>query len=212
MKLNQKITLALGLLAAGAGYAQTNATTTSTTGGGLLGQRYTELSFGVDNVKHLSTDGYSVGASANNPIVPGQIDAGAGYSYSWIGGALKGHANTIGTYVTAYAPLSGVKPFVSAALGYQWTSLKFGLGDDQAIWGGAIGVEIPAGVVTLTPRLSYADDFEGSRRSSQAWTASVEANYWFSKTSAVFGSIGHTDARRSPVDSWNYEVGLRARF
>lgn len=212
MKLTKKITFALGLLATGVSYAQSSAPTTTSTGHGLLGHRYTELVFGVDDVKHISTHGYSVGASANNPIVPGKVDAGAGYTYSWIGGALKGHANTLTTYATAYAPLSGVKPFASAALGYQWTSLKFGQGDEQAIWGAAIGVEIPAGIVTLTPRLTYQDDFEGTPRSSQAWTASVEANYWFNQNSAVFGSIGHSDVRRSPVDAWSYQIGLRARF
>jgi hypothetical protein len=215
MKLTKKITLALGLLATGVGYAQTTAATPATTsnaGYGLLGHRYTELSVGVADVKHYSQHGYSVGASANNPVIPGVLDAGAGYAYSWIRGGAKGHANTIGTYATAYAPLGGVKPFVSAALGYQWTSAKFGMGNDEAIWGGAIGVEIPVGAITITPRISYSDDFEGTPRSSQAWTTSVEANYWFKKDSAVFGSIGHTDARRSPVDSWNYEVGLRARF
>lgn len=207
MNLTKKITLALGLLAAGVSYAQTPAAN----GQGLLGQRYTELSFGVQDIKHVSNNGYSLSAGANNPLIPGKLDAGAAYSYSWIRGPFKGHANTIGGYANAYAPLNGVKPFVGAGLGYQWVSSRAG-SDDQGLWGLVAGVEIPAGVVTITPRISYADDFEGTRKSSQEWTYAVEANYWFSKTSAVFGSIGKTDVRQSPIDSWNYEVGLRARF
>lgn len=211
MKLTKKIILAFGVLATGAGYAQTATSTTSTTttGSGLLGHRYTELSLGAENIDHLSNHGYSVGASANNPIVPGVLDAGASYSYSWIRGPLKGHANTIGAHATAYTALAGVRPFATAALGYQWTSARFGAGDDEAIWGAAIGVEIPAGVVTVTPRISYGDDFDSD---SRAWTTSVEVNYWYSRTSAVYTSLGRTDVRRSPFDSWNWEIGLRARF
>ena len=28
----------------------------------------------------------------------------------------------------------------------------------------------------------------------------------------IVASIGKTDVRRSPVDSWNYEIGLRMKF
>jgi hypothetical protein len=205
MKLTKTINLALGLLAAvSVSKAQTPAPV------GLLGTQYTELSFGLTDIKHFSDNGYDVGAAANTPLIPGKLDGGATYSYSWIRGPFKGHANTIGGYSTAYTVLNGVKPFVGAGLGYQWTN--FGVSDDQALWGGTAGVEIPAGAVTITPRVNYADDFKNSRESSQAWTFQVEANYWFNKTSAVFGSVGKTDLRRSSLDSWNYVVGLRGRF
>ncbi|MGH7944989.1 MAG: porin [Opitutaceae bacterium] len=209
MNLTKNITLALGLLSAGVSHAQT----TPAGGEGLLGHRYTELSFGLQDLKHVSDHGYSVGASANNPLIPGVLDAGASYSYSWIRGPFRGHANTVGGYAIAYAPFNGVKPFVGAGLGYQWTSFSFGGSDDQALWGLTAGVEFPAGPrVTITPRINYADDFEASRNSTQAWTYQVEANYWFNSKSAVFGSVGKSDVRRSPIDSWNYEIGLRARF
>ena len=211
MKLTKKITFTIGVVAAGVSYAQTPAASTS--GDGLLGHRYTELSVGIQNIDQLSDHGYSVGASANNPIVPGVLDAGAAYSYSWIRGPFKGHANTIGAYTTAYAPLHGVKPFAGAALGYQWTSFRFVGSDDQALWGLTAGVEIPAGPgLTITPRINYADDFESSRNSSQQWTYEVEANYWVNRSTAAFVSLGKSDVNRSPLDSWNFEVGLRARF
>jgi hypothetical protein len=210
MNLTKKITLALGLAAGAASYAQTTPATTATNG--LLGHRYTEISFGLEDIKHFSDHGYSLGASANNPIIPGKLDAGASYSYSWINGALKGHANTVGAYATAYLPLRGVKPFVGTALGYQWSSFRWVGSDEKALWGATTGVEIPAGPVTLTPRISYVDDFEGSRESTQAWDFQVEANYWFNQKSAVFASIGKSEVVRSSVDSWNYTIGLRARF
>ena len=208
MKLT-KITLAISALTASLGYAQSPAE--SRFGQGLLGERYTELGFGLDDIRHVSNNGYTVEASANNPLVRGLLDAGASYSYSWIHGAFRGHANTVGAYATAYSRFEGVKPFLSSALGYQWTSTRFG-SDEQTLWGLATGVEIPAGVVTVTPRISYADDFENTRTSSQAWTFQTEVNYWVNRTTALFGSIGKTDVRRSSIDSWNYQFGLRARF
>jgi len=209
MKLTTKTILALGILAGGVSFAQTPAD--ARLGNGLLGERYSEFNFGVQDIKHVSNHGYDVGASANNPLLAGVLDAGASYSYSWIRGAFNGHANTIGAYATAYTALQGVKPFVSSALGYQWVSSRFG-SDEQTLWGLSTGVEIPAGVATITPRISYADDFEGSRASSQQWTFAVEANYWFNKRSSVFGSIGKSDILHSSLSSWNYEIGLRSRF
>jgi hypothetical protein len=149
MKLANTTVIALALLANVAAHAKTTTTMAPepTTGAGRLGHRYTELSFGFENVDHLSAHGYSVGA-----------------------------------------------------------------GDDEAIWGAAVGIEIPAGIVTITPRISYPDDFDGSARGSKTWTGSVEANYWYSRTSAVYTSLGRTDVRHSPYDSWNWEIGLRARF
>lgn len=207
MKLTKKMILTAGLFAAGVSFAQT-----STNSGGLLGQRYAELGFGVQDIKHISPKGYSLSASANTPVVANQLDAGASYDYSWIGGAFRGHANTIGGYATAYKALAGVKPFVSAALGYQWTNVRFVGSDDQALWGLAAGVEIPAGLVTITPRIAYADDFESSRNSSQALTYSVEASHWYNAKTAVFAGVGYTDNHRSSIDSWNYSVGVRVKF
>ena len=209
MNLTKKITLALGVLAAGsASYAQRPAASAM----GLLGTQYTELSIGLDDIKHVSDHAYSAGVAANTPLIPGKLDGGASYSYSWIRGPFSGHANTIGGYTTAYTVLNGVKPFVGAGLGYQWSSSTFGGSDDQTLWGATAGVEIPAGVVTITPRVIYADDFNNSRESSQQWSYQVEANYWFNAKSAVFGSIGKTDVRHTSFDSWNYQIGLRARF
>jgi len=208
MNLTKNIALAISLLAAAAGNAQTPAGNS-----GLLGTRYTELSFGLQDIKHLSDHGYAAGALANNPLIPGVLDAGASYSYSWIRGPFRGHANTVGAYANAYVPFNGVKPFAGAGLAYQWTSFTFGGSDDQGLWGLTAGVEIPAGPgLTFTPRVNYGDDFESSRNSTQVWTFQVEGNYWFSASSAVFASIGKSEVRRSSLDSWNYEIGLRARF
>ena len=97
----------------------------------------------LQDIKHVSDHGYSVGAEANNPLIPGVLDAGASYSLQLDPRRRSdGHANTIGAYATAYAPFNGVKPFVGAGLGYQWTS--FALRQRRAgLWGLTAGVEIP---------------------------------------------------------------------
>ena len=115
MKLTTKTILALGLLAGGVSFAQTPAD--ARLGTGLLGERYSDFNFGLQDIKHVSDHGYDVGASANNPLIAGVLDAGASYSYSWIRGAFSGHANTIGAYATAYTALSSADRRVRANIG-----------------------------------------------------------------------------------------------
>lgn len=215
MKLNQKITLTLGLLAAGTvGYAQPSSApaVAPTAPSGLLGQQYTEVSFGLQDIKGVDAYGQTLFVGANTPYLPGKLDAGGGYSYSWIGGANNGHANTVTGYARAYAPMKGVKPFVTAGLGWAWTNTRFGGSVDKGLWGSAVGVEIPVGTLTVTPKINYGDDFEGSKTSVQAWTYSVEANCWLNSRTAVFASIGYVDVNHSSTESWSYVIGLRGKF
>ena len=206
MNLSKKTILALGVLVAGVSFAQT--TQTGTTPVGLLGQSFSEIHVGASDIKNFSKDQYGLGVAANVPVTP-YLDLGAGYDYGWIRGI--GHANTVNGTATAYTTFNGVKPFVSAGLGYQWTR-AYGNSDDQGIWGGAVGVEIPVASFTLTPRIAYVDDFEAPRKSSQQTTYEVEGNLWVTKTAAVFASVGYTDVNRTSDDSWNYTVGARFKF
>lgn len=208
MNLTKKTILALGFLAvAGASYAQT-ATSANGTPTGLLGQSYSEVSFGVSDIKHYSKDQNSLGVSANVPITP-YLDVGAGYSYDWFHAA--GHSNTINSTATAFTTYNGVKPFVGVGLGYQWQTWQGGR-DNQAVWAGAVGVEIPVYVVTLTPRIVYSDDFRNASRSTQQTSYGVEANYWVTKTTAAFAGVDYVDVRNSSRDAWTYTVGARFKF
>lgn len=207
MNLTKKTILALGLLAvAGATYAQT--ATTESVPSGLLGQSYSEARFGVSDIKHFSKDQYSLGIGANVPVTP-YLDLGAGYDYGWIRGL--GHFNSVAGTATAYTTWNGVKPFVGAGVGYQWVRAS-GFRDNQSLWGLSTGVEIPAGALVVTPRIVYADDFRGTNRSSQQTSYEVEANYWVSRTLAVFGSVGYSDVKHTNVDSWDYTIGARFKF
>ena len=112
---------------------------------------------------------------------------------------------------TAYTTFNGVKPFVTGGVGYQWSRAS-GFSNDQALWGGAVGVEIPVASFTLTPRIAYVDDFESPRMSSQQTSYEVEANYWISPRTSVFASVGYTDVNRTNIDSWDYSIGARFKF
>jgi hypothetical protein len=209
MKLTQKITFALGLLAAA---SASIAQTTTSRAQGLLGQRYVDLGFGVQDADQLSDHLYTVGASVNMPLLPNAADVGFGYAYSRFRGPIRANGNAIGGNLRLYAPLQGVKPFVGLNVGWQWTSIRGFDDDDYGFWGAAAGVEIPLGAFTLTPRVGYADDFENTENSSQDWTYELEANYWFSNTAAAYASVGKTDGRRGSIDTWNYRAGVRFRF
>lgn len=212
MNLTKKMTLAAGLLVAAAGYAQTTATSSSSNPHGLLGTRYAELNFGVQDVKFIRDHAYGVGASVNTPVVPGAFDAGLTYAYNWIRGPVRAHANTFGGYGIFYVPAGGVKPFVGAGVGWQWLDTRGFSSEDQGVWGATAGVEIPLGRFTLTPRVAYADDFENSVNSSQEWRWSAEGNYALNQSTAVFASLGRSDVARSPARSWDYGLGVRVKF
>jgi hypothetical protein len=209
MKLSNKITLALGLLLAGATHAQTTATTsTPTTGPGLMGQRYAEFGSGVHDFK-LAGDATLLGVGANLPVVPSLLDAGVTYSYDWTHGSPRTHHHTFGASATIYAPLNGVKPFVGIGAGWQTHRHN---SDDQGIWNASAGVEIPAGDFTLTPRVTYASDFEAPGVRMEQWNWAVEANYWANAKAGVFAAVGRSDLLHRSERSWNYQIGVRVRL
>jgi hypothetical protein len=209
MNLTKKMILALGVVVAGASFAQTAQTTsTSAAPVGVLGQSYSEVSFGLTDIQHTSKNQYDLGVAANVPVSP-YLDLGAGYTYSWMHSA--GHANSVFGGATAYTTYNGVKPFVGAALGYQWENYG-SYRNDQASWGAAAGVEIPVSVITVTPRIVYSDDFRGKSRSYQQWSYGAEANYWVTKTAAVFASADYVDAQHTNVDAYAYTIGARFKF
>ncbi len=208
MNLIKKTSLALGLIAAaGVSYAQ-NATASN----GLLGQRFAEISYVTSDLDSTADYGHDASVSVNLPLTKA-LDVGAGYTYSWLTGGPSLHGNSLYTYATAYTALDGAKPFVSAAVGYTWASLPFGLGDDDWSWNVSAGVEIPFGAFTVTPKITYADDFNGKvGNSDDVWVYSVEANYWLNAKTAVFGSAGRVDQHRSSADAWTFGAGVRFKF
>ena len=206
MNLTKKITLALGLLVAGTSFAQ------ETSSNGLLGQRYAEFNFSfieTDNVSKLS---YEPGLRVNLPLIANQVDVGATYDYARLRGPLRGHANSLSTYAVGYMALDGAKPFLGAALSHTWTRLPLGLSDNSYGWSIVGGFEVPVGPVTLTPTITYSDDFDNGFGQGDVWTYRLEGNYWLTRQAALFAGVAKVDLHREAVNIWTYDIGLRFRF
>jgi hypothetical protein len=203
MKFITKTFVAAAALFTSAAFAQSSGSP------GLLGQRYAEVGFGIHNLNFASDHEYSAGLGANLPVVPSLLDVGLSYSHDWMHGPFRGHADIFSATPTVYRALNGVKPF--AGLGLGWQTTGFGT-DAHGLWGATAGVEFAAGDFTFTPRLNYVDDFEVSSASSQQWGWSVEGNYWVTRSTGLFASVGRSEAQHSPAHSWDYQVGLRVKF
>ncbi len=214
---SKKLLSVLAALAVSASaFAQPTSTTTSSSGG-LLGQRYVEGSFGLEDTKDLSDDLYDVGIAINLPVLPG-VDIGLGYSYSWadIGtsvGTVDVTGHTVGASATLYSTTGAVKPFIGGSIGYQWAEAKLGTitaDDESGIWNAGIGVEVPFGPVLLTPSIVYSDSFEDDGDGSFLY--GVEANYWFTPKVGGFADVTNANVRGSSGESWIYTVGLRVKL
>ncbi|HSY54441.1 MAG TPA: hypothetical protein VK785_08340 [Opitutaceae bacterium] len=220
MSLTKKLTLVLVTAAAACiGRADVSATADSV---GTIGQRYGELSFTDQSIKHVSSNAYDGELGFNLPVFK-HLDLGASYTYGWFkfNNQIL-HSNIVQADATAYTTLAGVKPFASAALGYEFDRTTSGTTLIRAhfgVWSATVGVEIPVQAAAITPFVSYQDDFRNSANSSQAFEFGVEANYWFTAKWAVFDTnwgvfadAGYQDQMHSSFDAWDWTVGLRRKF
>lgn len=224
MNLTKKMTVALGLAVAGASFAQTAASSSTTTG--LLGQRYASLSAGAIDPHGSSDEGLTTDLSVNLPLQAG-IDLGIGYSYSRLNQEarllqIRSRDHTLYSTTTFYTQVKTVKPFAAVALGYQWSQQKVNFiptsgpvtiiddHDGEAVWGLATGVEIPLGLVTVTPAVSYQDGFK--RTSASGFVYGTEASMWFTPKVGGFADVNFTDPTGGGTQAWTYRAGVRLKF
>ncbi len=175
---------------------------------GALGQNYAEFSLGWTKINH-ARDIYD-GSFTGNVAVAHHLDLAGTIGYGWVHGKNEGHANLLSGAATWFVNHAGTKPFASLVIGYQSGTGRLAFSD--WLWGAGVGCEIPLAGMTLTPRVSYLDDFRGSRRSSQQVTFETEGNWWLGRSAALFASLGYTDVHRSRFDSWNWRAGVRFAF
>lgn len=164
--------------------------------------------------------------------VTGFLDVSGGYGYSrqktryyMVYGESTTSSHALGVDVLAYKKTAaGLKPFVAAGLGYSWTrsklegyfpsggQLKIEHRDNSASWSVSTGVEIPFRWVALTPVVSYADDFEKSGDSSQAWSYGLEASSWITPRVGVYADVAYTEPKHYDGHMWSFGAGLRFKF
>jgi hypothetical protein len=193
-------------------------------GPGVIGKRYVDAGFGVQDPQEYSDVAETYGLSMNVPVTR-NLDAGVSYSYSTLNytpyGALPGQSlnvksNSLGAYATFYNTIEkGIKPFLTANLGTTASSRVF-MGTDHGTnyqwWGFSAGAEFPAKYVSLIASLSYDDDFKRSEFSNQAWTVKTEVNTWITTRIGVYVGIAYIDPMHNFVNSWNYTIGARIHF
>lgn len=200
----------IALFAAALGRAQTADDRRAPTG--VLGHNYAEISFGLQDIRHVGPNFYDLSVAGNAAVLP-RLDLGGAFSAGWIRGNIDGNASLLSGSATTYTLLGSVKPFLSTGLGYEWTSVP-GRSEDKWRWGASVGVEVPVfdGIMSLTPRITYGDDFRHGARSTDYWTFEAEGNAWLTRTTGLFAGVSFTDVNRSRFDSWNGRLGLRMLF
>jgi len=218
----------VALFAASTGFAQSSNTCSWLPKGddsqGVIGKRYAEAGFEVQDLQHTSHNAYGTGISANIPLIQG-IDVGGSYQYSWYKPDPEDETiHDINAYATFYKKLDdGVKPFVSASLGYSWFKEKLADGwlfnngsnsysIDTATWAMAVGAEFPFKWFAVTPTISYRDDFKRSRESSQSLDYGVEASAWITSRIGASLSVSYVSWQHSSDYTWIYGTGVRVRF
>ena len=232
MKNMNKLALGLAaLLLAGTTYAQTTANGGYFTNNGasvrdnpgVLGHSYADLSYSwIDFTENrIDADGYVAGLRGNVPVARG-FDAGLGYSYYRQNGngniftssPFDLRAHQLAADATFYAANAAIKPFVSGAIGYEWTrgdvqSLR--IDDGDWLWGGSIGAEIPVGTLAFTPRISYSDTFNGGYDGT--WHYGADAHPRFNdRLGGYLDATFHDPRESTALESWTYTAGVRFRF
>ncbi len=209
MKTITRFTLCLLVLLA-AGRAETSVDDRAPNG--VLGQNYAEISFGLQDIRHVQPNFYDVTVAGNAAVLP-HLDLGGAFGAGWIRGNIDGNASLLAGTATTYTAWRNVKPFLSTSLGYQWFHAP-GAANDKWLWGVSTGVEVPVvdRLLSLTPRIGHSDDFRSGPRSAQQWTFETEGNAWLTRNLALFASVGYSDEVRSRFDSWNWRLGFRSRF
>jgi hypothetical protein len=193
-------------------------------GPGVIGKRYVDAGFGLQDPQEYSDVAEAYGLAVNVPLNR-NLDVGLSYSYSTLNytpqGALPGEAidansHSIGTYATVYNTIEkGIKPFLSVNLGTSASSRDFMGGDhgtNYQWWGLSAGAEFPSKWVSVIASLSYDDDFKRSEFSNQSWTVKTEVNTWITTKIAGYVGFAYTDPAHNYVNSWTYTIGARLRF
>lgn len=217
------------LLLAGLAGAQTTAPVPSTSlsirdNPGVLGHGFTDVSYSwVDfsRDRGVDADGFIVGVNGNIPVSPG-FDVGLGYNYyrenghrnPFTGTDFDARYHQLAASGTLFAPMGGLKPFLNAGLGYQWSRgdlQRLRTFDDMWLWGASLGAEIPFGAFSLTPRIGYSDAFDDN--GLRSWHYSGELHHWFNERMGGYLNVGFHNPRNGfRADAWTYTAGVRMKF
>jgi hypothetical protein len=230
MKLMKASALACaGMLILGTTHGQTTASSRSMTTSirdnpGVLGHSFTEVQYSwVDfsRDRGVDADGYIAGARSNIPVARG-VDLGLGYNYyrenghrnPFTGTDFDARYHQLAAGGTLFTPMGAAKPFVQGNVGYQWSRgdiQRLRTYDDMWVWTAGAGVEIPMGLFSLMPRISYSDAFDDNGIGS--WHYGGQLHHWFNEQLGGFLDVTFHEPRSNlRPDAWTYTAGVRVRF
>lgn len=210
MNLVRKSIIALATVAL---FATSQAQQASATGApsGRLGQRYVGTSYGIADYKNQSIEFHDASIGVNLPVTKA-LDVDFGYGYQWLrNNPVDASTHSVDAGITFYGTKRGVKPFVSASLGYMWWETSYGsfsFKDDEGFYGVSLGLEALVGPIVLTPSISYADSFKDS---APSYGYGVDAHYWITPKLGVRAALSYSDYD-DDLKSLNYRIGLRVKF
>lgn len=190
---------------------------------GVLGNRFSSFSYTWHDIRGRG-DAYDIAASANLPMGQG-LDLNLGYDYAWTNNnrnpfTLRDYDarfHTLAAGGTFYSPMTAgaqIRPFVSGAVGYQWSRGDFSrltTYDHTWLWGATAGVELAVGTLALTPHVGYVDTMRS--RSIGTWQLGSEAHTWITPQIGGFVDATFFSPRTGGGrDFWTYTGGIRLRF
>ena len=205
--------------------AQTAAASETTQGS--LGKRYAGVGFSVFAPNHSSDNMYGAATGVNVPVTS-FLDISGGYSYSWYKAdaldfyTYKSDSHSFDSRFVLYKKFAGgLKPFLSAGVGYSWFSMEIDSiyisggykdKDDYATWITTVGIEIPFRWIALTPTVGLGGNFRNEY--SQNWSYGLQASSWITPKVGVFADVAYSEPRHNYGDShaWSYSTGLRIKF
>ncbi|HYP16584.1 MAG TPA: hypothetical protein VEQ65_05185 [Opitutus sp.] len=154
---------------------------------GLLGARYTEVAYKFVDLKG-DDDAHGFTVAFNQPLAAG-FDLVA--SYDWVTadfGPFDAKVQDAEIGVKAFSQLSWAKPYVQAAVGWEWQKVA-SFREDSFFWKVGAGAEFqvaPAFVVTPFVNFVRATEFHSSEielgakatyRLTEAWSLTARAQY-----------------------------------
>ncbi|ACB73943.1 hypothetical protein [Opitutus terrae] len=179
----------------------------------VLGERTISADAGTVDVDAIDEHGYVVGADVNFPATA-NLDLGLHIGHGWIDAGNVGLKDTtISAAAVVHPAAAGLKPFAGVLIGHQKLEFdvgRFGTTEKSGIWGGAVGLEVPAGRATLTPSISYTDSFDGSTDRSTHFT--LHANLWLTDKVATYADLTYVDFAGDGDNAWTARLGVRWKF
>ncbi len=182
-------------------------TPTEATPGGLLGSRYTEVTYThIDIAGPDNADGFAL---AFNQPLHSNLDLTAGYSWAKADfDSFNAKVQDLDVGVKAYTTLSWGKPYALAAVGWEWQKVA-GFRDDSFTYKIGVGSEFQvAPALVLTPFVNFvrATGFNASEIDT-----GVKATYRLNKEWSLTARAQY-DAVRHDDDSKEYSIGAIYHF